>query len=226
MARSWQELFITGEDSPAPAEEPAEERQGFFRRLRAEPVEDARGARCRAAGQCLPDAGRRGLGAARGDADLRGRRRHHHRQDRRAPGDGGERRRPQRRRGPQPAAHGDHGRGGPRGGADDRPAPATDRDPHGGGQRHRQDHHDRQDRLAPAEGARQVGDAGRWRHLPRGGGRAAGGVGGAGGLRHRARRPGIGSWRGGVRRDRGRAGPRARRRDHATPPVASTPSST
>jgi len=34
MARSWQELFITGEDTPAPAAEPAEERQGFFRRLR------------------------------------------------------------------------------------------------------------------------------------------------------------------------------------------------
>jgi fused signal recognition particle receptor len=34
MTRSWQELFITGEDSPAPAEEPREEQQGFFRRLR------------------------------------------------------------------------------------------------------------------------------------------------------------------------------------------------
>jgi fused signal recognition particle receptor len=34
MARSWQELFITGEDAPASAEEPAEERRGFFRRLR------------------------------------------------------------------------------------------------------------------------------------------------------------------------------------------------
>jgi fused signal recognition particle receptor len=34
MARSWQELFITGEDTPAPAEEPAEQRRGFFRRLR------------------------------------------------------------------------------------------------------------------------------------------------------------------------------------------------
>jgi len=34
MPRTWTELFITGEDSTAPAEEPAEERQGFFRRLR------------------------------------------------------------------------------------------------------------------------------------------------------------------------------------------------
>jgi fused signal recognition particle receptor len=34
MPRTWRELFITGEDTPATAEEPAEERQGFFRRLR------------------------------------------------------------------------------------------------------------------------------------------------------------------------------------------------
>jgi fused signal recognition particle receptor len=34
VPRTWQELFITGEDAPAPSEEPAEERQGFFRRLR------------------------------------------------------------------------------------------------------------------------------------------------------------------------------------------------
>jgi fused signal recognition particle receptor len=34
MPRTWTELFITGEDIPPTAEEPAEERQGFFRRLR------------------------------------------------------------------------------------------------------------------------------------------------------------------------------------------------
>ena len=35
MARSWQELFITGEDAPPPPDEEAEpERRGFFRRLR------------------------------------------------------------------------------------------------------------------------------------------------------------------------------------------------
>jgi fused signal recognition particle receptor len=34
MPRTWTELFITGEDAPAAAEEPAEQRQGFFRRLR------------------------------------------------------------------------------------------------------------------------------------------------------------------------------------------------
>jgi fused signal recognition particle receptor len=34
MAHTWHELFITGEDAPAVADEPAEERQGFFRRLR------------------------------------------------------------------------------------------------------------------------------------------------------------------------------------------------
>ena len=34
MARSWQELFITGEDAPASSEEAGEERRGFFRRLR------------------------------------------------------------------------------------------------------------------------------------------------------------------------------------------------
>jgi fused signal recognition particle receptor len=35
MARSWQELFITGDgDGSAPQDEPQEKRQGFFRRLR------------------------------------------------------------------------------------------------------------------------------------------------------------------------------------------------
>jgi fused signal recognition particle receptor len=34
MARTWQELFITGEDASAAPEEAAEERRGFFRRLR------------------------------------------------------------------------------------------------------------------------------------------------------------------------------------------------
>jgi fused signal recognition particle receptor len=34
MAHSWQELFITGDDASAVPEEPAEERRGFFRRLR------------------------------------------------------------------------------------------------------------------------------------------------------------------------------------------------
>ena len=35
MSRTWQELFVTGEDAPAPAEPDADpERRGFFRRLR------------------------------------------------------------------------------------------------------------------------------------------------------------------------------------------------
>jgi fused signal recognition particle receptor len=34
VARTWHELFVTGEDAPAPAEEAPEERRGFFRRLR------------------------------------------------------------------------------------------------------------------------------------------------------------------------------------------------
>jgi fused signal recognition particle receptor len=34
MARSWHELFITGEDTPPTADDQPEERQGFFRRLR------------------------------------------------------------------------------------------------------------------------------------------------------------------------------------------------
>ncbi|HEY2602747.1 MAG TPA: signal recognition particle-docking protein FtsY [Thermoleophilaceae bacterium] len=34
MPSTWQQLFITGDDTPPPAAEPAEERQGFFRRLR------------------------------------------------------------------------------------------------------------------------------------------------------------------------------------------------
>src|SRR3954451_21940446 len=34
MARSWHELFITGQDTPSTADDQPEERQGFFRRLR------------------------------------------------------------------------------------------------------------------------------------------------------------------------------------------------
>src|SRR5204862_3494039 len=34
MARTWRELFITGEDAPAPEPETEEKRGGFFRRLR------------------------------------------------------------------------------------------------------------------------------------------------------------------------------------------------
>src|SRR3954447_13518586 len=34
MARTWQELFITGEDAPEAAAEKPEQRTGFFRRLR------------------------------------------------------------------------------------------------------------------------------------------------------------------------------------------------
>ena len=34
MARSWRELFVTGQEADAPAEEPEERRRGFFRRLR------------------------------------------------------------------------------------------------------------------------------------------------------------------------------------------------
>jgi fused signal recognition particle receptor len=34
MARTWQELFITGDDGTSPAPEEPEERRGFFRRLR------------------------------------------------------------------------------------------------------------------------------------------------------------------------------------------------
>jgi fused signal recognition particle receptor len=34
MPRSWQELFVTGEDGPPPAGEPDDEQTGFFRRLR------------------------------------------------------------------------------------------------------------------------------------------------------------------------------------------------
>ena len=34
MPRNWNELFITGEDAPAAADDHPEERQGFFRRLR------------------------------------------------------------------------------------------------------------------------------------------------------------------------------------------------
>ena len=40
-----------------------------------------------------------------------------------------------------------------------------DGDPGGGGERHRQDHHDREGGVAPAEGAGKVGAAGRGRHV-------------------------------------------------------------
>ena len=53
----------------------------------------------------------------------------------------------------------------------------------------------------------QVGAARGGRHLPGRGRGAAGGVGGARRLRHRAGRPGLGSGRGGVRRHRGGPAP-------------------
>jgi fused signal recognition particle receptor len=34
VARTWQELFVTGEEAPPPPEEAPDERRGFFRRLR------------------------------------------------------------------------------------------------------------------------------------------------------------------------------------------------
>ena len=107
VARTWHELFVTGEDAPAARAE-AEERARAPRLLpppAREHVEDARGARRRAAGDGLPVARRRGLRAPRGDADLRRRRRADHRGDRRAARARGGVGRADRRRGPHaPAA--------------------------------------------------------------------------------------------------------------------------
>ena len=63
-----------------------------------------------------------------------------------------------------------------------------DGDPHDRGERQRQDHHDRQDGLAPPEGAGPLGAARRRRHLPSRRRRAAHHLGGARRQRDRARR--------------------------------------
>src|SRR4051812_50026691 len=58
MARSWHELFITGEDTPPTADDQPEERQGFFRRLRQNlsKTREALGAELQASGfQTLDD---------------------------------------------------------------------------------------------------------------------------------------------------------------------------
>ena len=72
-----------------------------------------------------------------------------------------------RRRGPHAAPHGAARR---HRAARGRHHPAERQahgDPHDRGERQRQDHHDRQDGLAPAEGAGPLGAARRRRHLPR-----------------------------------------------------------
>ncbi len=221
MARTWQELFITGEDAPEPAAREARAAHGLLPPPAREPVEDARGAGRGAAGDGVPEPRRRDLGAPRGDADLCRRRRHHHGQDRRAAGDRGQLRGAERRRAAHQAADRAPRRGGPSGGGHDRPARRPHRDPDGGSERDRQDHDDREDRLAPPARARQVGAARRGRHLPGRRRGAARGVGGARRLRHRAGRPGLRSGRGGVRRHRGRPSSRPRRGDlrHGRPPA-------
>ena len=83
-----------------------------------------------------------------------------------------------------------------------RRGPLARGDPDGGRERHGQDHHHRQDRLAP-EGAGQGAAAGGGRHLPGGGHGAVGGVGPARGLRGGAPRAGRRPGGGGVRRHRG-----------------------
>ncbi len=64
-------------------------------------------------------------------------------------------------------------RHGARGGRHDPAHRAPDRDPRDGRERQRQDHHDREDGVAPPEGARALGAARRRRHLPSGGRGAA-----------------------------------------------------
>ena len=86
VARTWQELFTVDDVPRAPPEDrrraPA---RGLLQAPAREHVQDAPGARRRAPGHDVRDARRRGLRAARGDADLRRRRRADHGEDRRAP---------------------------------------------------------------------------------------------------------------------------------------------
>ena len=116
-----------------------------------EHAQDARGARRRGAGDAVRGRPRRGdLGAPRGGADLRRRRRAHDRAGRRAArarGGGG---RPRRRRAADRAAGGAARPARPHGRRHDRHPARADRDPRRRRQRHRQDDHDRQARLAPA----------------------------------------------------------------------------
>ena len=162
-------------------------------------------------------AGRRGPGAARGGADHGGPRR-------------GGRGRAGRRSRPDTLRQGGHGSGGegrarrvdrydPRAGGAAIPArsgASAARDPGVRGQRHRQDHHDRQARPSvPLR--RREGDAGRGRHIPRGGDRAARHLGRAGRLRRgqaaarrRRCRPRVRCAEAGPGRRRGRAADRHR----------------
>ena len=217
---------MTGEDGAEPGRAGAPSAGAAVRPAAREHVQDAPGAGRRAPVVRVPDPRRGGMGAARGDPDLRRRRRGHHGADRRAPRDRGRGGRALRRR----AAHAtaDRAPGGCRAGGrgPDRPAREPHRDPDGRRERHRQDDHDRQDRVAPAQRARQVGPARRRRHVPRRGCRAVGGVGRARGLR---RDPGGGGVRpgvGGLRRGRGRPHARARRGDRRHGRAACTPRTT
>ena len=215
MARTWRELFITRTEAPPPPPEPEEEKRGFFSRLRENMSKSrqALGAELQASVfQTLDDETwerleetliyadvgasttakiverletEAGAGELSGGEDLT------------------------RRLQELLAEAAAHGR------RHDRPAPRADGDPDGRRQRHGQDDDDRQDRLAPVEGAGPVGAAGGRRHLPRRRCRAARALG-------RARRhatssaPTPGSDPGAVAFDAIQAGEgaRPRRRDH------------
>ena len=190
MARTWHELFVTGEDAP-PAPDPEEQepqRRGFFRRLRENmsKTREALGAELQATvfqsldGEAFEhleetliyaDVGapttaaiveklehEAETGELTGGEDL----------SRRLPELLAETARRRRRHHP--------------------PDGAPDRDPRGWRERQRQDDHDREDRVAPPEGARPQRAARGWRHLPRRRRRAAHDLGRAGRLRDRARR--------------------------------------
>ncbi len=169
MARSWHELFLTGEDAPpaVPEADAEPERRGFFRRLRENmsKTRQALGAELQATVfQSLDDEAFEHLeetliyadvgapttakiverleleaesGELQGGEDLSRRLRELLADTARIDGDTIDLRR--------------------------RP----DGDPGGGGERQRQDDHDRQDRLAPAAGARPLRAARGGRHLPR-----------------------------------------------------------
>ncbi len=211
MARTWQELFVTGEDVPAPAPEDGEpeRRGGFFRRLRdnMSKTRQALGAELQATVfQSLDDEAFERLEEALIYADVGAPttasivERLEREVEEGTLADGEDLTRRLRELLADTARlEGDTIE------LTEHPTVILD----GRRQRQRQDDDDRQDGLAPAAGAGPLGAAGRRRHVPRRGRRAADALGRARRLRDRPRRGGIRSGRGRLRRHRARQAPAA-----------------